>query len=287
MKFLCTLFVFLFSFVSNATIFNGDDRIDFHEMSKDKQAVAQASIGLIHKYKLKKIGDKYLVSYTSLEETLGFCPDAKFSKQPQGTNCSGALIKGNAILTAAHCVSREMDGYNKKDFYVIFNYKKYHKNQKEYYIPEGDVYTLGKELFYEFDHKYTGSTLDLAIFKLNRKVTYKPAELEFKRPEVGDKVYVLGYPLGVPLKLSNDSLITKSNIRENSFQHELDTFSVNSGSPIFNSRNKIIGVHVRGTGQNFQKHGRECYEWGQGVSGKDFGEANEILALRKVYESLK
>ena len=178
-----------------------------------------------------------------------------------------------------------MKGYGMKDYYIIFNYKKTTADQKEYLIPASDVFTMVKEVHHEFNMSTNWN--DIAIYKLDRASSYKPSEIDFSKIAVGDNIQMLGYPLGVPLKLSSDSRITSIGDYPSSFRHQLDTFSVNSGSPIYNEHNKIIGVLVRGTGANYTKYGRECYDWDNGDIEKDFSSANIVDSIESIVKSLK
>lgn len=142
------------------------------------------------------------------------------------------------------------------------------------------MFELKTEVYYRFDIPFN---IDLAVYTLNKAAHYTPMRVSFDGAKVGESVAVLGYPLGVSLKLSNDSFVTKIVDKMHAFRHELDTFSVNSGSPILNSKFEIIGVHVRGTGANMARGvGRECDDWARGVSGKDFGEANNLSMLKNI-----
>lgn len=287
MKVLMALAIALqLNLVANASIFNDDDRQNAYEIDAEYLKTSEASIALIPKYKLIKVGDYYQVKTKSLIEQFNFCADAKFAQEPQTANCSASLITNQHILTAAHCIDKQWEGYRMQDFYAVFNFKKTDKNQQHYLIKASDVFTLEQEIHYDFDTTMSKTALDLAIYKLSAVTNYRPAKLNFKKIRKSDKVFVLGYPLGVPLKLSNDSEIISVGENKNSFRHQLDTFSVNSGSPIFNEDHEIIGVHVRGTGANRDKYGSECNNWYQGDPHKDYGEANEIKSIQKLYSQI-
>ncbi len=286
MKYSLLIFLAILSASSFGSIFHDDDRLEFHQMSKERQAVSESSIALIPKSKLKKVGNKYKIVTKNLKDYLNFCPDSNFSNQLQAANCSGILVKNQYLLTAAHCIDESMKGYGMNDFYAVFNYKKMAQNQNEYFINKEDVFELVKKTHYEFDKTFSSTLLDLAIFKLDRKPNYKSAKVSFKKMNKGDRVYVLGYPLGIALKLSDDSVVTKTVGRKNSFQHQLDTFSVNSGSPIFDEESNVVGVHVRGTGFNYKEYGRSCKDWYKGEATRDYGEANDIRSLKNIYDRL-
>ncbi len=61
---------------------------------------------------------------------------------------------------------------------------------------------------------------------------------------IGSNTYCLGYPFGLPQKLSWDGLVFESdNVK---FNCKLLSYGGNSGSPVFNDKNELIGI-LRGT----------------------------------------
>lgn len=91
------------------------------------------------------------------------------------------------------------------------------------------------------------------------------------------------YPLGLPMKIASNGEVISLNPEMTSFRHNLDTFSVNSGSPVFSDGDKsIIGVHVRGTGGRSQYE--PCMLWSVGTEGKDYGAANTLDSISKYFK---
>jgi S1-C subfamily serine protease len=122
---------------------------------------------------------------------------------------------------------------------------------------------------------------DLAIIELDRDVTNRePVTIDTSyKLTLGEPLIMIGYPLGISQKAVEVGKVTKIDVRAKIFQHTLDTFSVNSGGPIFNQKGTQIGVLVRGSGQNFTEvESKQCSEWGK-MSKKDFVEANDLSGL--------
>lgn len=284
-KYIAITFLLVTTF-SYASIFHEDDRRDFFEMPDEIKNVSKSSIALVPKNRLIKKGNFYYPKAQTLKERFKTCDDTKFSDQLSLANCSGVLINSNQILTAAHCITKDMPAYAQDKYYIVFNYHYKKEEFNKLKFSEDEVFDLGqaKELYYNFDRTMFKTGIDLAIYELARKPKFPSAKINLNAPKLSDGVHVIGYPLGVAKKLSGDTPVTKLLPKTHAFQHELDTFSVNSGSPIFNLDNEIVGVHVRGTGFNMRKYdGRDCNDWGRGKSGEDYGEANNLTPLKSFY----
>ena len=89
---------------------------------------------------------------------------------------------------------------------------------------------------------------DWALVQLDRPVTgHKPLKVR-TTGKIGDKqsLFVIGHPTGLPQKYA-----PRAKVRDNTpaafFVANLDTYGGNSGSPVFNSSNRVVeGILVRG-----------------------------------------
>ena len=102
---------------------------------------------------------------------------------------------------------------------------------------------------------------DLAILQFYSEVEYPVAKAETQMPEVGETVYIAGFPMATAndentldwgnrafyLTQGEISIIpSKSLLQGYGFGYTNDTQPGMSGSPIFNDRGRLIGIHGRG-----------------------------------------
>jgi len=277
----CGLFL---SFSAQSAVFNGDDRLERYQI-KDSLVLNSAisSAALVPKVNIKIDKNEVIeVSKRTLNSTYGFCSDANFSDQLMLANCSAALIGEDLILTAGHCLDDKMD-FGCDDYHVVFDYARI-GNQKVKLRKE-NIYNCKEVIHYEFDFM-SGSWIDLAIIKLDRKVRDRePIKVETRKIEVGEELFMIGHPLGLPQKVSKEGVVTRNDRNSDSFEHNLDTFSCNSGGPVFSKKTgNIIGVLVRGSGANFEKRGN-CQDWYKAKSN-DFSESNDLISLESVLRNI-
>lgn len=95
----------------------------------------------------------------------------------------------------------------------------------------------------------TAELRDWVIVELERPLTGELAALRPPRLartlDVGAPVYTLGFPSGLPLKLADGARILS--IEGAGFRADLDTFTGNSGSPVFDARtHELLGIVVEG-----------------------------------------
>ncbi len=239
-------------------IYGKDDRKELFKITDPTLQNLSQYVGVsIEKSMLKHKKKKkiYTVNYMQLkEQDINLCNGEalKFKEQYNPGDCTGFLLTQNLYITMAHCLtpdfinSDEVEKINKIKIVnerIIFNYFQ-NKNGEKIIIPEANVYSIKKIL----DINYQNNGSDYAILELDRifpKKVSLPLETVSKS-KVGDRLVMLGYPQGLPLKVTDNGQIIRD-INESQFGSNLDAFGGNSGSLVYNlETNEIVGLLERG-----------------------------------------
>jgi hypothetical protein len=271
--------------VSVRTIYGTDDREDWYEI-KDKAVMplARASVALLNTADTVASGTKVALNAKTLKETYRLCSGEKFATQPVAAFCSGTLVRPDQILTAGHCVNEishnaAIDPLPQVSF--VFGYRM----EAEHFDPtklSPDQIFAGKELL----GGEMSDTKDWALVRLARPVPAEIAEpvtaWDIAPVAKGQKVFVIGYPSGIPLKYAPDAEV-RDQSKPGFFVANLDTFGGNSGSGVYDqtSRN-LIGVLVRGDSDYVKDTDENCSRVhvcpSTGCRGEDVTRLSDVAA---------
>ena len=241
------------SISADKSIYGSDDRLDYFEAPAAMQTLSDSVVSFWKSAKLTDVGGKYQLTTKPFKDAMGLCPGEKFEDQPLGAFCSGSLVGDDMVMTAGHCVKTAADC---ADVRLVFGYKVGKPGAAATTtIAKSQVYGCSK-IVTRFlvgepgSVAPAGQTLgpDYALIKLDRKVTgHKVLAIDrAQNLQAGDKIFVIGHPVGLPLKAAGTASIRDAG-KIGYFVADLDTFGGNSGSPVFNaSTNKIEGILVRG-----------------------------------------
>ena len=233
----------LTTLASNKAIYGVDSRIDVNDSKNSMhQQLASSVAALIPKYvtSVDRSGRFFSFMDLTLVDTSRVCLSERFSHQHAVSTCTGFLVAPDKLITAGHCIRNESDC---EDAQWVFDYKLgTEKDSLVESLSKDSVYTckrVVKSSLGVFIKK------DWALIELDRKVVGRnPLKLNTKKPSRNDKIFTIGTPSGLPLKVATGSV--RSVKIGNYFRTNLDTFAGNSGSPVFNTNNEVIGILVRG-----------------------------------------
>jgi V8-like Glu-specific endopeptidase len=174
-------------------------------------------------------------------------PFEPYYDEPNPGFCSGFRVSKNHILTAGHCIQTDADC--KSTRFVFGFYATSAHPEKA--IPITQMYSCKKVI----NGTLTENGPDWRLVETDRDMTFgsdAPLRTATTLPKLaqGDGVTVVGYPLGLPVKIAAGA--TVRGFGSGFFVANLDTYEGNSGSAVFNndslSRGQLIveGILVRG-----------------------------------------
>jgi hypothetical protein len=236
-------------------IWNDDDRIDYYQIKSQqarRNAKSVAAICMAHDLEDQGNGFSILKTKT-FGKAFNLLKGEPFYFQPIATNrlSSGFLVKKNLLATAAHC----LQGCHLSELRIVFGYKITNSNDNlPGLVATKDIYHATDIISSEYDLSKDQS--DWALVELDREVVdQEVVTLSRRGIHATRHVYILGHPCGLPLKYADQAEV--NHIGRAYFAADLDVFSGNSGSPVFDQEtHELVGIVARGDYSDFRWAGK-------------------------------
>ena len=230
---------------SDRGVFETDDRI---QAKKSDVAIWMESVAaMIHVRDIKPNG-------TFIKRSLNLCPEEQFSNEKSTALCSGFLIDRDLLLTAGHCVGRDLSCPRNRWVFGLYKETQTLGPLNIYKCAEVISTTSRNE---SHDQK---PTRDYALIRLDRPVVgRRPLLLAGgeKIPDTADLV-MLGYPSGLPAKITENGKIL-DNSHPDYFLSDLDAFTGNSGGPVIDKKTGLVeGIVFFGSIDYQKDESRDC-----------------------------
>ncbi len=256
------------AYAKTNVVYGLDNRVEVFEASEAHQILAKSTASMILMNQMTTDETKPgLVNFsqTTLTDWLqssskssaaNFCDGTRYATQPNPSMCSGFLIAPDLIVTAGHCVEIENMC---EEYRWVFDFNVDEQTQTAGIdVKEENIYKCKRVISHALSSLLS---LDYAVIQLEKAVVGREP-LEFNTSRISDtqSVMVIGNPSGLPTKVADGASVRK-NTHPFFFSTNLDTFSGNSGSAVFNAETgKVEGILVRGEEDYIPNYKLMCVE---------------------------
>ena len=238
-------------FQANADIFGKDDRVNPKFGSLEYKLSKSVAVGVLTSLVENETASSFDLWTDKLSDFM--CKEERFVNQPSiSYACTGFLVGPDLLMTAGHCSSNykevvdSIEGYCESYTWLFDYVQRPNGKVRTQRISKDKLYHCKRIVYAIVDEEGAGK--DFALIQLDRPVTKRGyLKLAKKKARVGEPVKMIGAPLGMPLKYTDNAKVLKNSPDESTFLTDLDAFQGNSGSPVFNRRNEVLGILIGGT----------------------------------------
>lgn len=249
-------------------IFGADNRQDIYQSPLQIQQMSSGLATWLSEYFTEENGIGVDLIFPSIGKEYYLCPGEKFEKQPTTMiSCTGFLVAPNLLMTAGHCLVNVGMAQNEvtpmcEGFKWLFDYKFSHAGEEILKGVSKEKMATCKNVIYAIHDGEGNARQDWALIELDRSYPDRFVFNQFaKNIKKGMGSSILGFPSGLPLKYSRGAFILKENHEAQYFEANLDAVGGNSGSPVFNNRNELQGILVRGNVDFITDKTKNCDRW--------------------------
>lgn len=245
---------------SHAAIYGFDQRRDVFQLPRNEKKLSESIALAFGANFLTPLDNTHLQHEEFQDRIYGdqelMCKSEKFWRQPSFGHCTAFLVHERVLLTAGHCLLAKGIAVNSRHpycdgFAFWLNYALSERTDSELgaRIPRENVLRCSRVIYAQNDNETNPERdpVDFALLELSQPVTHgKPLAIAPENSvSVNDLVFTMGHPHGLPLKHSGTARVLDADYLT-SFSVNLDTLGGNSGGPVFNTDNQVVGLLIAG-----------------------------------------
>lgn len=242
------------------SIYGENSMQEYYQAPAQLKKMADSTVAFVGKSNLyfDPVAKVYKIKSTVTLSESDYADESEdFSSQGRVSGCSGSYLGKGLVMTAGHCFSNKPENSDYfENYFMVFGWRHDREGVPSQDFPVDAVYSIKKVE----THALEGPTgeletyRDFALVSMDRVPSDRqPLALETEQaPRIGQKVFTIGYPLGLAVKINNPDHAQVYMVGKNVFQTNIDAFGGNSGGPAFDSvTNKIVGIVVTAIGTEY------------------------------------
>ncbi len=245
------------SFSASKSIYGENSMQEYYQVPAQLKKLADSTVAFVNKSSLyfDPVAKIYKIKNTVKLSEADYVDESEdFSSQSGLSNCSGSYLGKGLVMTAGHCVSVDPKDRNYfENYLMVFGWKYAKEGSPAQEFPSDAVYSIKKVETRALEGEGDAHR-DFALVSMDRDASDRqPLTLEKEQaPKIGQKVFTIGYPLGLAVKINDPDQAQVYAVDKTVFQTNIDVFGGNSGGPAFDSAtNKIVGIVITAVGTEF------------------------------------